>query len=439
MHGWPACSFHLPKILISTMRRPPKDPSNKLSAESQRLASISMAIAQSASRIEERTWEQQLDTQLQKLLKSGHQETVDTTLNTLFKDDLNAYDVLMESVEAVSESSTMVEMSDGVETSWQALLVAAPILAWTRFSIASGTIPTEQLSTLSAHFAAHLLADGTRLTMAPTLFAIDQLPRTHAETYTITHKLAQAAFKGGIIKPLSKPAETAPFLADTRYLLVAVVAPLGAPLFRWQEPQHQLNFSAERERALNQWREQATPNVARLLPGCGIELLLPEAYYVACREADKLIRPVSIRAAVHYLTNTLGVEPSDLRAVVAGFGEESADGQIDEYRVGFTLRQTSEVIYGIVWPLYGQEDEDGTPVEGLGHTGLDSLEDQKAPLEEILGHLNEAGVTHVKKLSERYIAEYCDDCGAPLFADPSGELVHAEMPEDTPSGGEHFH
>jgi hypothetical protein len=26
---------------------------------------------------------------------------------------------------------------------------------------------------------------------------------------------------------------------------------------------------------------------------------------MACREADKLIRPVSIRAAVHYLTHTL--------------------------------------------------------------------------------------------------------------------------------------
>ncbi|HEU5435081.1 MAG TPA: DUF2863 family protein [Telluria sp.] len=421
------------------MRRPPKDPSHKLTAEAQRLVSTSMAIAQSASRIEERAWEQQLDTQLQKLLKSGHQDTVDTTLNALFKDDLNAYDVLMEGVEAVSESSTMVELNDGVETSWQALLVAAPILAWTRFSIASGTIPTEQLSTLSAHFAAHLLADGTRLAMAPTLFAIDQLPRTHAETYAITHKLASAAFKGGNIKPLAKPAETAPFLADTRYLLVAVVAPLGAPLFRWQEPQHQLNFAVERQNALNQWREQATPNVARLLPGCGIELLLPEAYYVACREADKLIRPVSIRAAVHYLTNTLGVEASDLRAVVAGFGEESADGQIDEYRVGFTLRQTADVIYGIVWPLYGQEDEDGTPVEGLGHTAIDSLEDQRAPLDEILAHLNEAGVTHVKKHSERYVAEYCDDCGAPLFADPSGELVHAEMPDDAPQGGEHFH
>ena len=130
------------------MRRPPKDPSHKLSAESQRLVSTSMAIAQAASRVEERTWENQLDTQLQKLLKSGHQDTVDTVLNALFKDDLNAYDVLMEAVEAVSESSVMVDLQDGVETSWQALLVAAPILAWTRFSIASGAIPAELATTL---------------------------------------------------------------------------------------------------------------------------------------------------------------------------------------------------------------------------------------------------------------------------------------------------
>jgi hypothetical protein len=421
------------------MRRPSKDSSQKLTAESQRLVSIAQAIVQAASRIEERAWERHLDVHLQKLLKSNHQETVDMTLNALFKEDLNAYDTLMEGVEAVSESSIMVEQHDGVETSYQALLVAAPILAWTRFAIASGTIPNDLLTTLSAHFSAHLLAEGTRMAMAPTLFAIDQLPRTHAETYAMTHKLAQAAYKGGALKPIAKPPETAPFLADTRYLLIAVVAPLGAPLFRWQELQHQSNFMNERANSLEQWRAQATANVARLLPGCGIELLLPEAYYVACREADKLIRPVSIRAAVHYLTNTLAVEPSDLRAVIAGFGEESADGQIDEYRVAFTLRQTSEVIYGIVWPLYGQEDEDGTPVEGLIHAGIAGVAAQKAPLEEIMSHLNEAGITHVKRHNERFVAEYCDDCGAPLFADPTGELVHAEMPDDAPAGNEHFH
>ncbi|THC44652.1 DUF2863 family protein [Massilia sp. Mn16-1_5] len=419
------------------MRRPSKDSSNKLSAESQRLSSIAQAIVQSASRVEERTWERQLDVQLQKLLRTNHQESIDAALNALFKDDLAAYDVLMDGVEAVSESSTMVEQQDGKDVAWQALLVAAPILAWTRFSIGSGTIPAELLTTLSAHFSAHLLAEGVQMAMAPTLYAIDQLPRTHAETYALTHKLAQAAHKDAGVKPAARAPETAPFLADTRYLLVALVAPANAPLFRWQETQHQLDFDKERANALAAWHEQATANVARMLPGCGVELLLPEAYYVACREADKAIRPISIRAAVHYLTNTLDLEASDLRAVIAGFGEEAADGQIDEYRVGFTLRQSAEVVYGIVWPLYGQEDEEGTPMEGPGAGGL--LPAPLTPINEIIAHLNEAGITHIKRINELYVAEYCDDCGAPLFADPTGELVHAEMPEDTPAGTEHFH
>jgi hypothetical protein len=415
------------------MRRSSKE-SPKLSADSQRLVSISQAITQAGSRLEERTWERNLDTQLQKLLKTNHQESIDAALNVLFKGELAVYDVLMDSVEAVSESSTMTEQAGGDEVTWQALLVAAPVLAWTRFSIASGTIPGEILTTLSAHFSAHLLAEGARIAMAPTLYSLDQLPRTHAETYTLTHKLAQAAHKGGNVKPAAPGPDASQFLADTRYLLVAVIAPAGAPLFRWQEPQHHINFEAERESALEQWRAQAGPNIARLLPGCGTELLLPEAYYVACREADKLIRPVSVRAAVHYLTYTLNVEPSDLRAVIAGFGDEVNDSQVDEYRVGFTLRQSPDVVYGIVWPLYGQEDEEGTPIEGPAQAGRPS-----APIDEIVQHLNEMGIAHVKRIPEHYVAEYCDDCGAPLFADPTGELVHAEMPEDTPAGNEHFH
>jgi len=421
------------------MRRPSKDSSHKLTADSQRLVNLAQAVGQAASRIEERTWERTLDVQLHKLLKTGHQDTVDATLNSLFREDLNAYDVLMDGVEAASESATITVETDGVAVQYDVLLVAAPILAWTRFSIASGAIPADILNTLSAHFSAHLLADGTHMAMAATLFSIDQLPRTHVEAFAKTHKLAQAALKGVASKSDAKTPETAPFLADTRYLLAAVVAPHGAPLFRWQSPGANTNFIDERKSALEQWRVQATPTVNRLLPGCGVELLLPEAYYMACREADKLIRPVSIRAAVHYLTHTLAVEPSELRAVIAGFGEEAADGQIDEYRVAFTPRQAADVVYGVVWPLYGQEDEEGTPPEGPLQGGIADLLKPRTPVEEIVEHLNAAGITQVKKLGERYVSEYCDDCGAPLFADPSGELVHAEMPEDTPAGNEHFH
>jgi hypothetical protein len=416
------------------MRRPPKSPSRKLSSDSHRLVSLAQGLVQSSSRLEERGWERSLDTLLHKLLKTNHQDTLDTALDHLFKADLGAYDALMESVEACSESSTIEH--DGI--SYDALLIAVPILAWTRFSIASGPIPSDAVTTLSAHLHAHLLAADTKLTVAPTLFAIDQLPRSHAETFAVTQRMAHAAMTDGHIKALANPPETAPFLADTRYLLAAVVARAGEPLFHWQTTMD----PADREGALDQWRAQATPNIVRLLPGCSVELLLPEAYYVACREADKDIRPASIRAAVHFLTHTLGVEPSGLRAVIGGFSEAPLSGRVDEYRIGFTLRQSPDVVYGLVWPLYGQEDEEEaneTTLEVLISPEDAAADGHQTPIEEILTLLRECGIVHIKRHNERFPVEFCEDCGAPLYPDPDAELVHAEMPEDAPAGTGHFH
>ena len=316
------------------MRRFSKSSSNKLSGDSLRLVSLAQGMAQAASRLEERTWEHALDTLLHKALKGGHQDTIDAALEHLFKSDLAAYDVLMEAVEAGSESCAVEH--EGVH--YHALLIAIPILAWTRFSIASGPISDELRATLCAHLHGHVLAPEARLAMMPTLLAIDQLPRSHAATFTLTQRLAQAAVKGTPMRPLANAPETAPFLADTRYLLAAIAAPAGAPLFCWQATQH----PSERTQALEHWRKQALPNISPLLPGCGIELLMPEAYYVACREADKQIRPASIRAAVHFLTNTLGIEVNGLRAIIGGFSEEPVSGLVDEYRIGFTQRQTTK-------------------------------------------------------------------------------------------------
>jgi hypothetical protein len=416
------------------MRRPSKSLSRKLSSDSQRLMALAQGLVQSSSRVEERAWEQCLDILLHKLLKTSHQDTIDAALDHLFKADLIAYDALMESVEASSESCVIEHDS----IAYQALLIAVPILAWTRFSIASGAVAADALTTLSAHLHAHLLAPDTQLALAPTLFAIDQLPRTHAETFALTQRMAQAALTAGHIRPLAHPPETAPFLADTRYMLAAVVARAGEPLFHWQTTMN----PADRELALSQWRAQAMPNIVRLLPGCSVELLLPEAYYVACREADKHIRPASIRAAVHFLTHTLGVEPNGLRAVIGSFSEDPLSGRVDEYRIGFTVRQSPDVVYGLVWPLYGQEDDD----EAI-EAALDVLinpEDAAAgelqsPIEEILALLRECGVVHVKRHNERFPLEFCDDCGAPLYPDPDAELVHAELPEDAPAGTGHFH
>jgi hypothetical protein len=420
------------------MRRPPKAPSPKLTGDSQRLVSLGQALAQASSRLEERSWEAGLDTLVEKLLGNDRQATIDAALDHVFRTEPGTYDALMESAEAVSESCAIEH--DNV--CFDALLIAVPILAWTRFSIASGPISADTLLTLSAHLYAHVLAVDTKLAVAPNLFAIDQLPHTHAQAFTLTRALAQAALTGSGLRPLVNPPDTAPFLADTRYLLAVVAAPVGAPLFRWQSPDAH-DVIGERRRALSEWRAQVMPTIERMLPGCGVELLLPEAYYVACREADKQIRPASIRAAVHFLTHTLSVEPGGLSAIVGGFAEEAIDGRIDEYRISFTLYQQRDVVYGVIWPLYGEEEAEddlrNMPLFPAVDAAPGMQADNESALQKIFSLLAQAGITDVKFHPEQFPMESCDDCGSPLYCDHEAELAHAEMPEDTPHTTERFH
>jgi hypothetical protein len=213
----------------------------------------------------------------------------------------------------------------------------------------------------------------------------------------------------------------------------------GEPVFAWQDS----TAPDGREQSLNQWRTQATPNIARLLQGCGVELLLPDAYHVACREADKQIRPISIKAAVNYLTNALGTGADMLHASVGGFGADPTEGRVDEYRIGFLVRNTPDVVYGVVWPLYGQEDEDeplGMPLDPETKALLAPSSDADlTPLEEIFALLRACGIVHIKHHKGCFSMESCEDCGAALFPDLSGELAHAEMPEDLPQTTGHFH
>lgn len=109
-----------------------------------------------------------------------------------------------------------------------------------------------------------------------------------------------------------------------------------------------------------------------------------------------------------FLGTSLDAPASNLRAVIAPFWEN----QLEEYRIGITLRGREEVVHGVVWPLLGVEDENG---EGV------------AQIESVL---RECGVNDILVLEHRFPLEYCDDCGAPLYPSPEGEVVHAEMPAE---------
>ena len=408
------------------MRRPAKSSSTRLSAESQRLVNSSQAVATSTGRLEARAWERSLDLLLHKQLKTHHQNIIDGALDHLFKTDLDAYDVLVEAVEANSEVCALEH--EGQLFSVQ--LLAVPVLAWTRFTIASGTLPTDVRQGIYAHLHAHILSDQARLFLAPTLYAIEQLPRHHADVFALMQRMGLAALKQTEPQLTVEITPTAPFLADTRYMLAAVAVPTGSPVFRWQMDE-QTSALEQKNAALETWSQQATPLLQQFLPGCHVELLLPQPYYFACREADKRIRPAAIHAADHYLTQTLGVKSSELYANIGNFCE-NLNGQVDEYRIGFSLGENGNVIYGIVWPLYEQEDGDAV-------RDLLAPDSTQTPLEVVLAVLRECGIVHIKLHTERYAMEFCDDCQTPLFPSSDGDLVHAEMPEDAPAASEHFH
>ena len=395
----------------------------RLPPDAEKLIELSLALSASGSRTEDRFWEHRIDALIGKVVRNGNQATLDAALDHLQQHHPESYGVLADQSETASESLDLAHD----DAPWQTLLIAAPVLAWTRYAIPSGQLRDEVTLTLAAHLQAHVLAEGSRVALAPFLYSIDQLPRHHVEVHRLTQQLSQAAMLGQIPKiNLSNLPETAPILADPRFLLAVVAAPAGAPLLRWQQDVDGAYY--ERHRCLEQWKAQGGANLSGLFPGCEFECLLPDAYYSACRDADERVRPHTLRTAVRYLQDVLETTAADLRAVIGGFGEQ----RIDEFRIGFTRRGSNDVLYGVIWPLYGRESgEAGEP--------LDPNEPPADPIDAVLALLKETGVTEIRRHQGCFEPEFCDDCGVPLYLDPLGEIVHAEMPPDAEPTQPHFH
>jgi Protein of unknown function (DUF2863) len=406
----------------AAMKRQRNTSRGRMSRNSERLVALALHLNASGSRLEDGFWERELDALLTKLLRAGNDNAVEAALDHLLTTDGPAYDVLVDQCESMAESQVAIV----ADAQYDMMLLAAPILAWTRYAIPSGPLPAADTDVLQLHLSAHVLAADTRIMLAPYLFSLEQIPRSFAETFALTKKLGTAALSGSAPSlDIVDPRETAPMLADSRFLLAGVAVPRGGPVFCWQE---QADTSAEhtgRTQCLEDWIAQGRPNLAPLLPSCGFELLLPDAFYVSVHDSDRRVRPYTIRASAAYLEGALKVEVSQLRAVVAGVGEES----IDEYRIGFAVKGNNAVVHGVVWPLYDRED---TPADA--ESGPD-----ETPVDEISALLKEVGITDIRTLPDNHFPEFCEDCGAPLFPDANGDFVHATLPEGGDSAPAHFH
>ncbi len=394
---------------------------SRLPRDVQRLLALTEALARSGSRLEDVYWERLLGAQLDKLLLGRKNKAVENALDHLLAADINAYEILVEQAETMSESTTLSAQG----RDYDALLFSAPLVAWTRYRLPDGKLDSGQRETLAALVAEHIAAPGARLALLPDLVNFDQMPQSFQETRSWTQGLALQALNGPQEADLiQRPADPEGMLADARFLVGALVVPKGEPLFRWQVAQDEQSFPT-REQCHEAWSQAAAQILTPVFTGCQIEYLQPDAYYVNSREADRRIRPLALQAAVTWLHTAAHLPGAELRAVIAGCGESS----IEEYRIGFSTRQSNEVIYGCIWPVLSKEEALADGMEA-GHVDVP---------DEIAALLKELGVNDVRRLPGIYPCEFCDDCGAPHFPNPLGEMLHPELPEETDLNPLRFH
>jgi hypothetical protein len=373
----------------------------RTSASADTLAKLARRLSESGSRIEDRLWERRLAEAINDRLARGYADDIDAALEELSRTQARAYDDLADLAESCAESATV--QIDGKPH--DALLLALPLLAWSRYRLPATTLSAAVVDAVGAHIAGHLAARGTRIAVADYLYSIDQLPETFGEVYDVAQKLFEACVAGKRMKVDGKSLrEPVMMLADTRYLLAAIVAPQGAPLYHWQETGVDPDAKTA---AVNAFREQVGSALAPVMTGCRYRVLAPNAFHAALRQADRELREFSLEAAVSYLKLAYDLAPNALQATYAAF----EDKRVEEIRIGIGAASNDDaVIEGVVWPLLGDEEERAQ--------------------EEVDAALRRLGILRITAHAHRFPLEFCDDCGAPLFPNPAGHAVHAEAPED---------
>src|SRR5690606_15631588 len=127
-----------------TMLRMPPISTSRLPRDAQRLLQFTEALSRSGSRLEDIYWETRLGSQLNKLLLGKKNKTVETVLEHLLINDINAYEILVEQTETLSESISLNHKGQD----YDALLFTAPMVAWTRYQLPGGQLSKAQQQAL---------------------------------------------------------------------------------------------------------------------------------------------------------------------------------------------------------------------------------------------------------------------------------------------------
>lgn len=393
--------------------------SQKLSDTSKNLIYLAQAIVRSGSHLEDIYWEKELSKLLAKALNAKRAKHVENALETLLEQRSPAYEILVEYAESLSES---IELT--TDKNYETLLICAPVLTRTRYKLPDGKLKPKQVSEITNLIKNTVLDEQAQISVFPELIRFDRLPQSFKATRELNLALAKQALNLDHQLPDLKSQDTSlDLLADVFFIIASVVIPKGQAIFKWQKVLG--DHLAKRDEISNNWSEQCHAILKDVFAGCENEYLCPDAYYTSTRKADQNIRPIALKASISWLDTVANIPTDDLRTAIVACG----DNTVEEYRIGFTTKNSKQVIYGCVWPSLNREEAIPDQIS----------EGQISAWDVIAAILHDCGVKSIRRIPGIQAMDFCDDCGAPFFPNMSGEMMHPELPDDIELDPIQFH
>ncbi len=362
---------------------------------------LAFLAVDSTSRFEDRHIDDALETLCRRHLDRGEDSDIEAALSRLKANDSPAYDELL----AMAEDCAQTRL----DKKGCHLLVLIPIMGWSRYQIPFGPMGADYLVEIARLYQKTWAPDASEVTIGNCLLSADSLPEGLTDVRGLLDALTKGRQKNGVasITSFLKADPPADF-ADVRYLAVAVSATEPAKLF----PPISQDFR-EHARLMMDFCLGTREILMTPMAGTMTDVQPPAAFFSGWRQTDAAMRVFCIRALVSYVS-CMGYEAKDLIATTAVFTrvgglEQTMD--TDEIRVSISRKsEPSTVVAGVVLPTIPEEAEQNQAFAG-----------------EVLRDME---IGRLVALPQTFPMEWCDDCGAPLYANCDGYVKHLETPSD---------
>ncbi len=357
---------------------------------------VARLLTESSSRLEDTALEVRLDAMCREALDMGDDTELEAALSLLKDDQIPAYEQLLSMAEDCAQSHT-----NGTETS---ILMLIPILTWSRYKNFTGVVEDEILIELAESVRRHIAGPKARVAMGNVMFSSDNIPESLTAVRSWLKSISAGGAVADIRSKITKP--TVNDFADSRYLACTITAENPADLFR--SPNETV---MERARGQMLFCLDAHDLLEMPMIGSVFEVQPPSAFFTAWRQSESSMRIWSLKSLVDFAAG-MGHTAGDITACVALFvpGAKAAPDAMAEIRVGICPKDDPKrVVSGIAWPVLPEEFEQAEVLAA-----------------DVLTH---KGVKNILVHPQSFPLEWCDQCGAPLYANVDGMVVHIDFSE----------